>query len=124
MQSWWSRIMGWVQVACWCHLRMENDLIRIVLGLEDSHPWATHVCSTNLAWEAWSRLVWSQEAARNVRLVGNWGWPLGELSKVWGGGCSRWEGFWEGSRPQEVGTYKRKVRQRAQIGRRARYKGG
>lgn len=72
--------MGWVQVTCWRHL----------------------------AWEARSRLVWSQEAAGNVRLVGDGGWPLGELSKVWGGRCSRWERFWEGSRPQEVGTYKRK----------------
>ena len=104
MQSWWSRIMGWVQVACWCHLRMEKELVRIVLGLLGDSPPMGLCSSTNLAWEARSRLVWSQEAAGNVRLVGDWGWPLGELSKVWGGGCSRWEGFWESSRPHEVGT--------------------
>jgi hypothetical protein len=120
VQSWWSRIMGWVQVACWCHLRMEKELVRIVLGLLGDSPPMGLCSSTNLAWEARSRLVWSQEAAGNVRLVGDWGWPLGELSKVWGGGCSRWEGFWESSRPHEVGTYKRKVRQKAQLGGRAR----
>lgn len=87
---------------------MEKTLVILVQGsLGDSHPWAS-VHSTNLAREARSRLVWSQEATGNVRLVGDWGWPLGELSKVWGGGCSRREGFWEGSRPQEVGTYKEK----------------
>lgn len=82
VQPWRPRIVGRVQVTSWCHL----------------------------AWEARSRLLWSQEAARNVGLVGDGGWPRGELSKGWGAGRGGWERLGEGPRSQEAGTCKRRVR--------------
>lgn len=82
VQPWWPRVVGWVQVAHWCHL----------------------------AWETGSRLLWRQEAAGNVRLVGDGGWPWGELSKGGGAGRGRWKRLGEGSGPQEAGTCEKRVR--------------
>lgn len=70
------RVMGWVQVTCWCHL----------------------------AWEAGAGLLWRQEVAGNVGLIGDRRWPWGELSQGWGAGRGGWEGFGEGPGSQEAGT--------------------
>lgn len=76
MQPRWPGVVGWVQVTCWCHL----------------------------AWETGDRLLWCQEAAGNVGLVGDGRRPWGELRKGWGAGCGGWEGVGEGPGSQEAGT--------------------
>lgn len=89
----------------------ENLLKRLRGSLERPHSYPLDpFYHTDLAWEAGSRLLWSQEAAGNVRLVGDGRWPRGEFRKAWGAGCGGWERLWEGSRSQEAGTYKKEVR--------------
>lgn len=59
---------------------------------------------TDLAWEAGGSLLWCQEAAGKVGLVGAGGRPRGELRKGRGAGCGRREGVREGPGSQEAGT--------------------
>lgn len=79
------------------------ELVKWPRGSVGEPPLRPYV-RTDLAWEAGSGLLWRQEAAGNVGLVGDGGWPWGELGEGWGAGCGGREGVRVGPGSQEAGT--------------------
>lgn len=108
LQSWGCA----APVALGCGLGRGDPLVPSEEGEKDLAKWpeapwgivSGPQSSTDLAWEAGSRLLRCQEAAGNVRLIGDRGWPGGELRKGWGAGCGGREGVREGPGAQEAGT--------------------
>lgn len=98
-------VVGWVQVTRWCHLRKQRRGTRSNSpGPPSPGAGPPPSTSTDLAWEAGGRLLWGQEAAGKVRLVGAGGRPRSELRKGWGAGRGGREGIGESPGSQEAGS--------------------